>query len=184
MNCFKRSVTECVGRSNQRLFFRALPLPYCYWHAPETANAQSILTETRVRASRAMGVSLAPLGVPLLWASRAFGRLGLRSQHCSYHYLTRAGISSNHGVAVCTCQEHLAYSVTLQPVWVALAMYQDCTFRQRVCTPSHSPRVLFYTASPTQYLHSTSHFVCIDPSPRLLHLLSLLLSLFQTHQNV
>ncbi|KAL7895293.1 hypothetical protein HDV64DRAFT_99090 [Trichoderma sp. TUCIM 5745] len=122
------------------------------------------------------------MGVSLLWVSRACAaRLGLRSQHCSYHSLTRAGLSSNHGVAVCTCQEHLAYSVTLQPVWVVSTMYQDCTFRQRVCTPSRSPRLLFHTASPTEYPHSTSalHFVCIDPLPRLLHLLSLLLSLLK-----
>lgn len=130
-----------------------------------------------------MGVSLAPFGVSLLGWSRAFaGRRGLR--YCSYHYLTRAGLSSNHGVAVCTCQDILHHSVTLRPVWVASTMYQDCTFRQRICTPSYSLRLLLRTTLPTQYLYSTSHFVCIDSSPHLLHLLFLSLHLFHTRQNV
>lgn len=78
----------------------------------------------------------------------------------------------------------LHYSVTLRPVWVAFTMYQDCTFRQRICTPSYSLRLLFQTFFSTQYLYSTSHFVCIDPSPHLLHLLFLSLHLFHTRQNV
>lgn len=68
--------------------------------------------------------------------------------------------------------------VTLRPVWVAFTMYQDCTFRQRICTPSSSLQLLLHTTFPTQYLYSTSHFVCIGPSPHLSHLLFLSLPLF------